>query len=414
VLRARFNDARFFWDTDQKIPLTQRVEMLKAVTFQKDLGSYYEKTLRVEALAGNLAGDLRSQGHSVEHEPVSAAAHFSKADLTTELVKEFTELQGIIGGLYVRSQGLHGSEADSEFVRRVADAIYDQYKPESTEDSVPRTVDGAILSIADKADTIVGMFGLGLTPSGSKDPFALRRQANGIIKILAEHKLPIPLNVIIGAAADQYHTHAKTDLGRLDDYKLRLRHVLSGMTPADVKLSRGDEVAAFFVERLQFYLRDVKGIAYDVINATLATGADDVVDAIARAEAIKQVRTSEDFAPLFIAFKRIRNIIKQAREKQFKILEASPLSHETSIESAIWDQIQPIGNEYLQRCGQKDYAGALKVLARLRAPVDLYFDKVMVMVENAEVRANRLGVLNYLLVTFNKVADLSELVVESK
>jgi glycyl-tRNA synthetase beta chain len=161
-------------------------------------------------------------------------------------------------------------------------------------------------------------------------------------------------------------------------------------------------------------LRDVLGLAYDVVNATLAVGADDVVDAVARAEAIKEVRSSADFAPLFVAFKRIKNIIKQAREKQLKILEAGPLFHVTAVESEISDQMQPIGNEYLERCGRKDYAGALKELARLRAPVDLYFDKVLVMVDDPEIRANRLGVLNYLLVTFNKIADLSELMVESK
>jgi glycyl-tRNA synthetase beta chain len=186
------------------------------------------------------------------------------------------------------------------------------------------------------------------------------------------------------------------------------------MRPAAEKLSRGDEIAGFFVERLEFYLRDVLGLAYDVVNATLASGADDVVDAVARANAIKEVRTSDDFAPLFIAFKRIKNIIKQAREKSVEIRETGVQFEVTAVESEIWQKMQGIGQNYLQSFGKKDYAGALKELARLRAPVDLYFDKVMVMAEDPQVRANRLGVLNYLLVTFNKIADLSELVVESK
>src|SRR5205814_9096051 len=158
VLRARFNDARFFWDTDQRKKLADRLPDLANVTFQAKLGSYLAKTDRVIELVRKIGGDE----HAVR------AAQLSKCDLTTELVKEFTELQGVVGGLYARAQG---------FSAAVSDAIYDQYKPESMEDSVPRTVEGSLLAIADKADTIAGMFGLGLEPTGSKDPFALRRQA---------------------------------------------------------------------------------------------------------------------------------------------------------------------------------------------------------------------------------------------
>jgi glycyl-tRNA synthetase beta chain len=414
VLRARFNDARFFWNTDQKTPLVNRVEMLKAVTFQKDLGNYFDKTQRVAAVATNIAAILKKAGQDADHDVTYAAALFSKSDLTTELVKEFTELQGIVGGLYVLAQGLHGRENDPEFVRRVADAIYDQYKPESMEDSIPRTLEGAVLSIADKADTIVGMFGLRLIPSGSKDPFALRRQANGIIKILAQRMLRINLSEVISAAADQYASHSKTDLGLLQQYKERVAHVLSGLNPVEGVISPGDEIAGFFVERLQFYLRDVRGLAYDVVNATLAVGADDVVDAVARAEAITEVRSSVDFAPLFIAFKRIKNIIKQAREKGFEIRETGAQYETTTVESEIWQTIQSVGQSYLTWFRQRNYANALKELARLRGPVDTYFEKVRVIVEDPEIRANRLGVVYYLLVTFNKIADLSELVVEAK
>jgi glycyl-tRNA synthetase beta chain len=387
VLRARFNDARFFWDTDQKITLEQRVKMLSAVTFQKDLGSYYDKTGRVQKLATDIAIALHKAGLEVRADMVSEAAKLSKTDLTTELVKEFTELQGIIGGLYAKAQGLPQS---------VADAIYDQYKPESTEDSAPRTLEGAVLSIADKADSIAGMFGLGLVPSGSKDPFALRRQANGIVKAIIEHKLPLNLALIMEGARSGYQ-------GSEAEKKF-----------TDGPLSYKQIVKLLFWERLEFYLRDIRGLAYDVVNATLAAGTDDVVDAVARAEALQQVRSSADFAPLFIAFKRIKNIIKQAEEKSVEIRKADVQFEETAVESEIWQKMQGIGQTYLQLFGKKDYAGALKELARLRAPVDLYFDKVMVMVEDPQVRANRLGVLNYLLVTFNKIADLSELVVESK
>jgi glycyl-tRNA synthetase beta chain len=385
VLRARFNDAQFFWDSDRRTSLTSRREMLKAVTFQKDLGSYFAKSERTEKLIDNLSGALKKAGLTIDSAVARQAAWMAKADLTTELVKEFTELQGIVGGLYAKAEG---------FPQNLADAIYDQYKPSSTEDSAPRTLEGAVLSIADKADSIAGMFALGLVPSGSKDPFALRRQANGIVKTIVEHKLPLHLGQMMTDARSGYQGS-----------EAEKKFPLSG--EAYVQAVRG-----FFRERLEFYLRDVLGLAYDVVNATLAAGADDVVDAVARANAIKEVRSSDDFAPLFIAFKRIKNIIKQAREKQFKILEAGAFYEMTPVESEIWNQMQPIGNDYLERCRRKDYAGALKELARLRAPVDLYFDKVLVMVDDPEVRANRLGVLNYLLLTFNKIADLSELVIE--
>src|SRR5271157_782522 len=178
VLRARFNDARFFWDTDQKISLRQRVEMLKSVTFQKDLGSYFDKTSRIQKLGSLVSEVLREAGVAVRPGVVFKAAHLSKADLTTELVKEFTELQGIVGGLYAKAQQLDPllpkATADA-----IGDAIYHHYQPESMDDNVPPTIEGAVLAIADKADSIAGMFALGLQPSGSKDPFALRRAANG-------------------------------------------------------------------------------------------------------------------------------------------------------------------------------------------------------------------------------------------
>src|SRR5205807_608818 len=199
VLRARFNDARFFWQTDQKHSLRERVEMLKQVTFQRDLGSYYDKTMRVQRLASWLCEVLRQAGVTVRPGVVHKAACLAKADLTTELVKEFTDLQGIVGGLYARAQQL---DPDLPQATRfaIADAIYDHYKPESMDDSVPHSVEGAVLSIADKTDSIAGMFALGLIPSGSKDPFALRRQANAIIRVTAEHKLPIGLSQLFSDA----------------------------------------------------------------------------------------------------------------------------------------------------------------------------------------------------------------------
>jgi glycyl-tRNA synthetase beta chain len=212
VLRARFNDARFFWEFDQRVPLTDRIKLLENVTFQKDLGSYAAKSERVQTLCATLSDKVESRNLSVNFNALKDAAALAKTDLTSELVKEFTELQGIVGGLYARTQG---------FSAATADAIYDQYLPKSMEDSVPRTVEGALLAIADKADTIAGMFGLGLEPTGSKDPFALRRAANGIVKILAETQVPIPLS--LGEVAQAAAGHKEEAVARLELFCPRRR-----------------------------------------------------------------------------------------------------------------------------------------------------------------------------------------------
>src|ERR1022692_3845092 len=203
VLRARFSDARFFWETDQKRSLLERLELLRHVTFQKDLGSYYDKTLRVQRLCSWLSEIVKQSGMAVRPGVIHKAAALAKTDLTTELVKEFTELQGIVGGLYARAQELDSSLPEATRFA-IADAIYDHYKPESTEEEVPRSLEGAVLSIGDKADTIAGMFALGLVPSGSKDPFALRRQANAIVKVIAEKKLPFRLSEVMCDARAGY------------------------------------------------------------------------------------------------------------------------------------------------------------------------------------------------------------------
>src|SRR5438270_3016841 len=203
VLRARFNDARFFWQTDQKHPLRHRLSWLKNVTFQKDLGSYYEKTMRVQRLCSWACETIRQSGLQVRPGVVHKAACLAKTDLTTELVKEFTELQGIVGGLYARVQVL--DKGMPEATRQlIAEVIYDQYKPQSAEEPSPSTIEGAVFSIGDKADTIAGMFALGLQPTGSKDPFALRRQANGIVKTIAEHKLPLKISQLFQVARETY------------------------------------------------------------------------------------------------------------------------------------------------------------------------------------------------------------------
>jgi glycyl-tRNA synthetase beta chain len=394
VLRARFNDARFFWQTDQKQTLRDRVELLKHVTFQKDLGSYYEKTLRVQRLASWLSETVRQSGMAVRPGVVHKAALLAKTDLTTELVKEFTELQGIVGGLYAGVQQLdEGLKSDAQ--EEIAKAIYDHYKPESMEDEVPRTIEGAVLSIADKADSIAGMFALGLIPSGSKDPFALRRQANGIVKTIAEHKLPFRLSEVMRDARTRYQG-----------------------SEAEKKFSNAaydESVQGFFRERLEFYLKDARGYAYDVVNAVLAVDADDVVDAAARAEAVTNVRGSADFESISIAFKRMKNILRQAHENKKHIsanLDPAALREEAEMELAVG--IAPAVAVVEKLRASRNYAAALLEIAKLRPAVDKFFDKVMVMVEDDSLRANRLALLQKLVREFSTIADFSEIVTEGK
>ena len=382
VLRARFNDARFFYDFDQRLPLADRVELLEKVTFQKDLGSYAVKTGRVRACAAKLGVLVKERWSSkpatkplagaLHLEALDTAAQLSKTDLTTELVKEFTELQGIVGGLYARAQG-HGDA--------VAEAIYAHYQPVGMDDAIPHTVEGLLLAFADKADTIAGMFSLGLQPTGSKDPFALRRAANGIVKMLAESNLPLCLSEISTAATDGDHALCSN-------------------------------VKAFLGERLEWYLREVRGGAYDVVKAVMAANPDDVRDAIARVVAVDEARHGADFAAIAAAFKRMKNLVEQARSKGETFAPGAHLEFlteptertlaEESGRRAAWV-------EGLRKDG--DYKAALGTIAELRPYVDAFFDKVMVMVPEPTLRQARLGLLQRVLNDFSKVADFSEIVI---
>ncbi|HKE21200.1 MAG TPA: glycine--tRNA ligase subunit beta [Bryobacteraceae bacterium] len=342
VLRARFNDARFFWETDQKKKLAERVEDLAHVTFQAKLGSYLEKTKRMMQLASELGGEE----HAVR------AAELSKCDLTTELVKEFTELQGVVGGLYARVQG------ESE---PVWEAIYDHYKPESMEAAIPRNRTGQIVALADKLDTLRGCFGVGLIPTGSRDPFALRRAAQGVVKILVEAKLEIELWPLIDGTA---------------------------------------ELKSFFEDRVKFYFKDIRGFAYDEINAAMAAGWSNLVDLEARLTRIQNLRHSPDFEPLAASFKRIKNILEQAKFAGKGTVDAALL--EPGPESDLYEESRRTAGQPIE-----------SAIARLRPKVDLFFDKVLVNAPDARVRQNRLTLLNTLLREFSTIADFSEIVTSS-
>ena len=395
VLRARFNDARFFWQTDQKKSLLERLDLLKHVTFQKDLGSYFDKTQRVQRLCSWLSEIVKQGGIAVRPGVVHKAVCLAKTDLTTELVKEFTELQGIVGGLYARAQQLDSGLPEATRLA-IADAVYDQYKPESTDDDVPRSIEGAVLSIGDKADTIAGMFALGLVPSGSKDPFALRRQANAIVKVIAEKKLPLRLGDLMRDARSGYQ-RSQAEKKFVEDAKY------------------AESIATFFRERLEFYLRDVCGYSYDVVKAALGADAEDVVDAVQRAEAVKEVLHMPEFQAIGAACKRMRNILKQASDKRIEPADAFEyLADSAQEEKSLAAYVEVTGPKVEELRKKKEYSDALMLLSTAREPVDAFFDKVMVMVEDAKLRANRLALLRTLLKEFSTIADFSEIVTEGK
>jgi glycyl-tRNA synthetase beta chain len=390
VLRARFKDARFFWDFDQKILLLDRVESLKSVTFQKELGSYHWKTEQNLVIAKTLAAAVQSAGVTLDESALIKAVELAKTDLTCELVKEFTELQGVIGGVYSRAQGLGET---------VAQAIYDQYTPASTEDAIPKTIEGQLLGLADRIQTITAMFGIGITPTGTKDPFALRRAANAIVKILAESQLPLTLSGVIDAAAAHPHEKHKFAFDKGHSY---------ATVPVE-QAPNGEILQAFLRERLHFYLKDVRGFAYDVVNAVLAAGADDVRDAIARAEALTAARESADFAAISAAFKRIKNILRQAEEKGFDLQAAEGVAQSSSARQ-LSDAVARLAPEVARLRSAHAYAEALALIATLRPNVDEFFELVMVLDPDPAVRGANLALIAEVLRSFSGIADFSEIV----
>jgi glycyl-tRNA synthetase beta chain len=332
VLRARFNDARFFWDQDQKKALAARLEDLKTVTFQAKLGSYYDKTLRVVALVKQLGGSDR-------------AALLCKCDLTTDMVKEFTDLQGLVGGLYAEAQG------EPEEVCR---AIYHHYQPVSMDSPIPPDATSRLLALADRWDTLVQCFSVGMAPTGSKDPFGLRRAAQGVVRIIVEGQI---------------------------------RFDFPGMTR---------ELEEFMRDRVEYYFRDIRGFAYDEVRACMAPFWTNLTDFEYRLQLVHEIRATPDFDPVAVSFKRIKNILKDAPVGALEVQELAP-----GPERELYDEVenargQPLGSS----------------IRLLRPRIDQFFDKVLVNAPDEAVRKNRLALLHKVLTTFSTIADFSEIVTE--
>jgi glycyl-tRNA synthetase beta chain len=381
VLRARFEDAEFFWDTDQKRRLADYLPKLNAVTYESRLGSYGDKVERMRTIARWLAEQWFSSG--VSHADVAGAdraAELAKCDLVTDMVKEFTELQGVVGGLYAHAQG------ESE---EIAWAVYDHYKPVGVDEPLPRNLTGCTVSLADKLDSIVACFAVGAIPTGSSDPFALRRAALGIVKIILDRKLPLSLSAAISAAAKALHEHAPK-------------------IEASAEVQK--QVLEFLLERARFILREKHGYAADEVNAAFAASADDLVDAADRVAAVKRIRNTRDFVPLAGAFKRIRNILEKAGGgAHANRPQVQPQLFTEPAERELFEAATKIGREAALSKKARQYQEALEVISRMRPSVDGFFDKVMVMVEDPAVRANRLALLGSLYKEFSTIADFSEL-----
>jgi glycyl-tRNA synthetase beta chain len=385
VLRARFADARFFWKADQKCRLADYLPQLAEVTYATKIGSYRDKVERIRANARWLAEQWFSGGLTRAHVPdADRAAELAKCDLATEMVREFTELQGIVGGLYARAQGEP---------QDVADAVYDHYRPVGLEDPIPRNLTGCAVALADKLDSIVACFTVGRIPSGSSDPFALRRAALGIVKIILERRLPVLLSLAVAAAS--------RNLQNLPP-KLAVSPVVQ------------TQALEFILERARFILKEREGFAYDEINAVFRAGADDLTDAVRRIGALRAIRRTKNFEPLAISFKRIRKILEKAHEGGGEGKKPDPRLFEHDAERHLYAAVREAAAKVDAQKRAGLYREALEVIAGLRQAVDRFFEEVLVMAENEAVRQNRLSLLAELLREFTTIADFAEIAAEER
>jgi len=353
VLSARLSDARFFWDEDRKLRLEDRLEKLKGVTFHAKLGAMSDRVARITDLARSLAPRVGADPDAADQ-----AARLAKADLVTGMVGEFPELQGLMGGYYAQAEGL---PAD------VAAAIRDHYKPQGPSDALPAGPVGAALALADKLDSLTGFFGIDEKPTGSRDPYALRRSALGVIRIVLEGGIRLPLRELAG-----------------------------------------DDLVAFFADRLKVLLRD-QGKRHDLVDAVFALGDDDLVRIVARVEALDGFLTTEDGANLLAGYKRATNILK-AEEKKGAMPSGPAIAMDGApqAELALVAALAGVEPQVAQALADEDFVAAMQALSGLRGPVDAFFEQVLVNAEDPAERDNRLRLLSQVRDAMGRVADFSQ------
>jgi glycyl-tRNA synthetase beta chain len=370
VLRARLADARFFWDQDRKVPLVSRVAALEERVYHEKLGSVLDKIGRMEHIARFLPTLV-----GADRECAVRAVKLAKADLSTGMVGEFPELQGIIGRYYALEDGEDA---------RVARAIAEHYKPQGPNDTCPTAPESVVVALADKIDALVAFFAIGEKPTGSRDPFALRRSALGIIRLILENKLRLPLGGLFGTAA---------------------MHL-----PAGISLREPNELLEFVADRLKVHLRE-EGVRHDLIAAVFALGEDDLVRLRARVEALDRFLDSEDGANLLVAYRRAANIvaIEEKRDGRRYDGPVDPALLRLAEETALYSYLSEVSQEAGTYLAREEFERAMSALARLRRPVDHFFDKVTVNCDEPKLRENRLRLLCRIRATLNQVADFAQI-----
>ena len=370
VLRARLADAEFFWQEDTKTPLEEMLPRLSDIAFYEGLGSVHDKAMRLEALAAAIGGHVEG----CDAATATRAARLAKADLVSGMVGEFPELQGIMGGHYIRAAE-----------PAVADAVAAHYRPQGPADSLPGSAEGCVVSLADKIDSLVGFFGVGAKPTGSKDPFALRRAALGIIRIIRERRIRMPLGTILSAAAKA--------------------HGFDAVDP---------DLLAFIRERLRVTLRD-DGLAHDVVAAALgddgAEGDDDILALADRAAALSEFLSGDDGTGLLAGWRRAASILnaEESKAKQAFSPETDPRLFTEDSEIALHGALAALPEPAAGAQDRETLLAAMQSLGGLRGPIDGFFDRVVVNDDDAAVRQNRLGLLAMVRHSMQRVADFSKL-----
>lgn len=428
VVHARLSDAKFFWETDRKVKLEERLEKLKSIVFHEKLGTQYERVERIAALASAFSRPVGADAALAGH-----AARLAKADLVTEMVGEFPELQGLMGRYYATLQGEHPS---------ISAAIEDHYKPLGPSDRVPTDPVAVAVALADKIDTLVGFWTIDEKPTGSKDPYALRRAALGVIRLVLENEIKISLKVAMSIASmllranlfqnkidtalnsdsitqiNEAKAQATVELDKIEEFaqalRSEIRSIIDTGEARKIKVVFDPSLIAFFADRLKVYLRD-QGARHDLIDAVFALeGQDDLLMIVRRVEALGRFLDTEDGANLLAGYRRAVNILRIEEKKDGRAYTDAPDLEIVNAQGQIEEKalvvvLQSVKQEAEAAVNAEDFEGAMRALSRLRQPVDAFFEKVTVNAEDPHLRENRLKLLNSIREATRTVADFSRI-----